>query len=107
MKIDNKNFWEKKEIILTQDAVKSASKYEKFLFDSAISRLAGIENVKSVNIYGCGTGRDIKIIDSFLKPNSIIASDISENMINTCLSNLDNWNVEARGKSFCVKCSRF
>ncbi len=100
MKIDNKKFWEKKEIIRTQDAVKSASKYEKFLFDSAISRLAGVDNIKSVNIYGCGTGRDIKIIDSILKPNSIVASDISENMINSCLSNLDNWNVNAEVEVF-------
>ena len=96
MKIKNKTFWEKKDVINTQDKIKKASIYERYLFESAEERLKDINNINSVNIYGCGTGRDIKVIDEFFSPDYIVASDISENMIKGCNENLKGWDISAK-----------
>lgn len=100
MKIKNKAFWEKKDIINTQDKIKVASKYEKYLLETAETRLKVLGKAQSVNIYGCGTGRDIKVIDDFFNPNKIVASDISENMIKGCQKNLAEWDVKANVETY-------
>lgn len=100
MKIKNKAFWEKKEIINTQDKIKNASIYERFLFKTADDRLNELSKIKSVNIYGCGTGRDIKVIDDYFNPDVIVASDISENMIKGCLENMKEWDIQADVKTY-------
>jgi len=98
IKISNKNFWEKEDIITTQNKIKSASIYEKYLFEGAVNRLGSLQDIDSINIYGCGTGRDIKIIDEYFKPKEIVASDISENMIKICHENIKEWQIKARLK---------
>lgn len=100
MKIKNKAFWEKKEVISTQDKIKVASNYEKFLFNQAIERLKNVRPTEAVNVYGCGTGRDVKIVEEYFNPKLIVASDISENMIEGCKENLKDWDIKAEVKLY-------
>ena len=107
MKIKNKAFWEKEEIINTQDKIKNASIYEKFLFKSAGERSNGLDNIKAANIYGCGTGRDIKVVDDYFEPEHITASDISENMIKGRIENLKEWNIKATVETHVANAAEF
>ncbi|MCK0125034.1 class I SAM-dependent methyltransferase [Gelidibacter sp. F2691] len=100
MIIKNKDFWENEEVIKTQDAIKIASIYERFLFETAKNRLSNARRIDSVNVYGCGTGRDIKIVEEFFAPKQIFASDISENMIVNCERNLSEWRINAKVQTF-------
>ncbi|WP_400078014.1 class I SAM-dependent methyltransferase [Winogradskyella sp. R77965] len=95
MDVKNKEFWEKKEVINTQNISKTPYNYEKYLFKEATSRLNKVRNFEAANIYGCGTGRDIKVIEEHFKPKLIVASDISENMIEGCKENLKGWNIKS------------
>lgn len=88
-KITNKDFWEKEEIIKTQEVVESAAEYELFLFEKASQN----QKVRKIKIFGCGTGREIKAIYDFFEPHKIVASDISENMIKKCKNNVTNWKI--------------
>lgn len=94
MKIDNKDFWEKDNIISTQDVTKNAADFELFMFEKAQKRYGIYDKVKSVKIFGCGTGREVLAVSEFFSPSRILASDISENMISKCKENLKLWNIE-------------
>ena len=95
MKIENKDFWEKDNIIVTQDREKTvAADFETFMFQQAQLRQKGIRTIENVKIFGCGTGREINEAALFFKPNSILASDISQNMIAKCNYNLKLWGIE-------------
>ena len=93
-KIANKDFWEKEEIIKTQEVVESAADYEYFLFEKANSKKSENQKITKIKIFGCGTGREIKAIYDFFKPTTIFASDISENMIKKCQNNLMTWGID-------------
>jgi len=95
MKIENKDFWEKDDIIATQEVLKKASDFEQFMFQNAVDRYSKIGTVKNIKIFGCGTGREIEAIAEFFNPIKIVASDISENMIAKCKENLKLWNIES------------
>ena len=91
MKIDNKDFWEKENIIITQEVLKKASDFEMFMFKNVKIRNPEIATIK---VFGCGTGREIESIADFFKPSKIVASDISENMIIKCKENLKLWKID-------------
>lgn len=91
MKIDNKSFWEKSDIIATQEVLQQASDFELFLMEEAKKRCTS--PIESIKIFGCGTGREIQPIAEYFKPKSILASDISENMILKCQENLKKWGI--------------
>jgi SAM-dependent methyltransferase len=93
-KIENKDFWEKEEIIKTQETVESAADYEYFLFDKVKENPKKKNTVDSVKIFGCGTGREVKAIADYFSPEKIVASDISENMISKCQVNLKTWKID-------------
>lgn len=95
MKIENKDFWEKENIIATQEVLKWASDFEMYMFDQAQKRKANFGEVKSIKVFGCGTGRELESIANFFKPNRILASDISENMIAKCKENIKLWGIDA------------
>ncbi|SHG58511.1 class I SAM-dependent methyltransferase [Flavobacterium johnsoniae] len=94
MKIENKNFWEKKEVIATQEVVVSISNFEQFMFENAKNRYSSFGQIKDIKVFGCGTGRELKGIASYFEPSEIMASDISENMIGKCKENLKTWNID-------------
>lgn len=94
MKIENKDFWEKADIIETQEILITASDFEWFMFEKAKERFKEIGEVKKIKIFGCGTGREIKPIAQFYNPTQIVASDISENMIAKCQENLKLWQID-------------
>ena len=93
MQIENKEFWEIGDVIEVQDRNKAASNHELFLFEKAKLLFASIDAVNTIKIFGCGTGREINQIANFFNPNKIIASDISNNMIEKCNKNLTEWKI--------------
>ncbi len=95
MKIENKDFWEKSQIISSQDIQKKASDFELFMFQEAQQRHKDNGKIKKIKIFGCGTGREIVAIANFYNPNRIVASDISENMISKCRANIIEWGIDA------------
>ena len=92
MKIENKDFWEKGDVIATQ-RLKNASGFEMYMFEQARKRYANFGEIKKIKIFGCGSGREIEAIARFFDPKKIVASDISENMIAQCNANLKLWNL--------------
>lgn len=94
MKIKNKDFWEKNDIIETQEISKSISNFEQFMFESSLKRYEKIGKIKKIKVFGCGTGRELEGIVKFYEPIRIVASDISENMIEKCNENLKVWNID-------------
>lgn len=96
MKVENKTYWEDEIVIGTQDqTVTSATKFEKFMFQEAKNRLQNANlTINNINIFGCGTGRDINEVSKFFGDINIVASDISENMIKKCNQNLLLWDLK-------------
>lgn len=94
MKIENKDFWEKQDIIETQEVLKKASDFEMFMFENAKIRYQNKGKIEAIKIFGCGTGREIESIAEFFQPSRIVASDISQNMIAKCNENLKVWNID-------------
>lgn len=96
MKLENKDFWEKETVIATQDQENSsASDFEIFMFDQAKERQKKTRIIEKIKIFGCGTGREINETAKYFAPKEITASDISNNMITKCNSNLKLWNIDA------------
>lgn len=94
MKIENKDFWEKNDIIATQEVLTSISDFEHFMFEKSRKRYQKEGKIDHVKIFGCGTGREINGIAKYFNPTTIVASDISENMIDKCNENLKVWNID-------------
>ena len=85
MKLENKDFWEKDTVIVTQDREKTVSAdFETFMFQQAQIRQKEIRTIENIKIFGCGTGREVNEAAKFFNPKKIVASDISENMILKC-----------------------
>ena len=84
MVIQNKDFWEKDNVIATQDIVKRMADFEIFMLEQANKRFHNFGTIQNIKIFGCGTGREIFGIADFFKPKKIVASDISANMISKC-----------------------
>jgi SAM-dependent methyltransferase len=95
MKIENKNFWERKDIIATQEVMKSISDFEHFMFQNSLKRYNKIGKISHIKVFGCGTGRELEGIAKFYNPTKIVASDISDNMIEKCNENLKEWNFNS------------
>lgn len=96
MKLENKDFWEKDTIIITQDRENTVSAdFETFMFEQAQIRQNEIRDIENINIFGCGTGREVNEAAKFFNPKKIVASDIAQNMIAKCNYNLKLWNIES------------
>mgnify|MGYP000011417128 FL=1 len=95
MKIENKDFWEKEAIIATQEKLKKAADFELFMLEQAAKRYQSVGEIKTIKIFGCGTGRETEAIAEFYNPTKIVVSDISENMILKCIENLKLWKLDA------------
>lgn len=93
MKIDNKDFWEKEDIIATQ-RLKKLADFEQFMLERAKVFYSIVGAIQNIKIFGCGSGREVESIAEFYKPSRIVASDISENMIAKCKENLKLWNID-------------
>ena len=94
MNIDNKDFWEKEDVIATQ-RLQFASGFETFMFQEAQNRFSNFGTIEKIKIFGCGSGRDVKAVADFYSPKEILASDISENMIAKCQVNIHNWDLDS------------
>ena len=95
MQVENKDFWEKDNVIISQDIAKKSSDFEIFMMEKAKEIYANFGSIKKIKIFGCGTGREIESIAEFYHPTQMVASDIAENMIIKCNENLKHWNLEA------------
>lgn len=100
MKIENKDFWEREDIIHSQDkTVGDTSNYEAYLYEKTKSYFTNLNvSIKKAKIFGCGTGREINGILKYLSINSILATDISENMIKKGNENIISWNLHDKVK---------
>ena len=96
MKIENKDFWEREDIIHSQDkTVGDTSNYEAYLYEKVKSYFANLNvSIKNAKIFGCGTGREINGILKYLSIDSVLATDISENMIKKGQENIASWNLQ-------------
>ncbi len=99
MKIENKDFWEKENIIQTQEVLQKASDFETYLLNRAEEKFSKFGKIKNIKVFGCGTGREVESIAELLKPDFILASDISENMITKCNQNLIKWGIDLIAKT--------
>lgn len=95
MELDNKDFWEKSTVVVSQDKMKKSSDFEVFMFQNAKERYQNIGPIQSIKIFGCGTGREIESIAEYFNPTQMVASDIAENMIAKCDENLRMWNLDS------------
>lgn len=95
MQVENKEFWEKDNVIISQDIAKKSSDFEIFMMEKAKEIYAKNGEIKKIKIFGCGTGREIESIAEFYHPTQMVASDIAENMIVKCNENLKIWNLES------------
>ncbi len=102
MKIENKDFWEIDNVIEVQENMKKSAEFEIFMFKKAKEIYSKVGDIKSIKIFGCGTGREIETIENFFKPSEIIASDISSNMIEKCNENLKKWKVDSVTKTLVI-----
>ena len=96
MKIENKDFWEREDVIHSQDkSVGNTSNYEAYLYEKVKDYFNKINgSIKNAKLFGCGTGREIKGILNYLYIDAILATDISENMIKRGVENLKTWNLQ-------------
>ena len=106
MKIENKDFWEKDDVIATQRLIKIAD-FERFMLDRAKLLYSDLGTIKSIKIFGCGSGREIESIADFYKPNKIVASDISENMIARCNENLKLWKIDVITETVVINATEY
>lgn len=98
MKIENKNFWEREDVIYSQDKhMTSTLDYEIYLYEKAKDYFSKMNiTVKKTKAFGCGTGRELHgIIDTFA-PEKILATDIAENMIKKAEINIREWGYDDR-----------
>lgn len=106
MKIDNKAFWEKEDIIATQ-RLKKLANFEQFMVERAKELYKDFGTIKKIKIFGCGSGREIESIADFYQPTQIVASDISENMILKCNENLKLWNIDSITETVAINATQY
>lgn len=106
MKIENKDFWEKDDIIATQ-RLKKIADFEHYMLEKAKKLYSGLGVITNIKIFGCGSGREIESIADFYKPTRIVASDISENMIVKCNENLKVWNIDAITETVAINATEY
>lgn len=106
MKIENKDFWEKADIIATQ-RLKKISDFERFMVERAKELYANFGSIKNIKIFGCGSGREIESIADFYQPTRIVASDISENMIAKCNENLKLWTIDSITETIAINATEY
>lgn len=95
MELDNKDFWEKNTVVVSQDKKKKSSDFEFFMFQKAKAMYQKFGTIQNIKIFGCGTGREIESIAEYFNPTQMVASDIAENMIVKCNENLKIWNLNS------------
>ncbi len=106
MKIENKDFWEKDDIIATQ-RLKKVADFEHYMLETAKKLYSSFGAISNIKIFGCGSGREIESIADFYKPTRIVASDISENMIAKCNENLKLWNIDAITETLAINATEY
>lgn len=106
MKIENKDFWEKDDIIATQ-RLNKISDFERYMIERANELYEDFGYIKNIKIFGCGSGREIESIADFYNPTGIVASDISENMIAKCNENLKIWNIDSITQTIAINATEY
>jgi SAM-dependent methyltransferase len=98
MKIENKDFWEREDVIHSQDKhMNSTSDYELYLYKKAQQYFSKMKiTVNKAKSFGCGTGRELNGIIATLSPEKILATDIAENMIRKAKVNVKEWGLQDR-----------
>ena len=95
MKIENKEYWEKDAVVATFNKEKTtAGDYEIFMFSQAAERQKSVRKIESIKVFGCGAGRELNEAFKYFHPKKIVASDIAENMITKCNSNIKIWGID-------------
>jgi SAM-dependent methyltransferase len=107
MVLDNKDFWEKNSVVLSQDIKKQIFDFELFMFQKAKEIHQKFGTIQNIKIFGCGTGREIESIAEYFNPTKIVASDISQNMIEKCNENLKNWSLSSTTQTIAIDAKEY
>ena len=93
MKIENKEFWEREDVIYSQDkTVENTANYEAYLYEKAVAYFQAQQiSIHQAKVFGCGTAREVKGLLGFMDIQKIYATDISENMIAKGRENIQRW----------------
>ncbi len=96
MKVENKDFWEREDVIQSQDkSIQNTSGYEKYLYEKARDYFSTVKiEINKAKVFGCGTGREINGILHTLNVGKIVATDIAENMISKAKIHMQNWGYQ-------------
>lgn len=96
MKIENKDFWEREDIIYSQDkTATNTSGYEVYLYEKAKKYLQDKKiTVHNAKVFGCGTGREFHGLLKHISIDKILGTDIAENMIKKGIQNIKDWGME-------------
>ena len=75
MKIENKDFWEREDIIYSQDkTVGDTSNYEAYLYEKASNYFKEKHiKINNAKVFGVGTGREIHGILKYLSIGRVIS----------------------------------
>lgn len=96
MRIENKDFWEREDIIYSQDKTAThTSGYEVYLYEKAKKYFQdkGM-TVNKAKVFGCGTGREFHGLLKHIPITKILGTDISENMIKKGIQNVKDWGMD-------------
>jgi len=107
MELDNKDFWEKSTVVVSQDKKKKSSDFEFFMFQKAKAMYQKFGAIQNIKIFGCGTGREIESIAEYFNPTKMVASDIAENMIVKCNENLKIWNLDSITETLAIDAKEY
>jgi SAM-dependent methyltransferase len=107
MVLDNKDFWEKSSVVVSQDIKKKIFDFEFFMFQKANEIYQKFGTIQNIKIFGCGTGREIESIAEYFNPTAIVASDISENMIEKCNENVKIWNLTSITETLAIDAKEY
>ena len=92
--VTNQEFWSATNIIETQDTHHTLHWYENYLLE--LIKKNKMNKVEKIHIVGCGTGREIPGVRKRFPGAEIIASDISDKMIERCKRNLIKWKISEK-----------
>ena len=61
MKIENKEFWEREDVIYSQDkTVENTANYEAYLYEKAVAYFQAQQiSIQQAKVFGCGTAREV------------------------------------------------
>jgi len=92
MRFTNKDFWNQSDVIMSQDKLTLPKLY---FYEAVLLEKVPFDHRAKlrIQVFGCGTGREIPGILEIFPNAEIIASDIADKMIEKCRHNIGKWGL--------------